>query len=99
MTFKSQKNGEWVHGNPKIEEQIIRDVAQDDNCFVCRWHRTNACPRSNRYVGAWIEDPELFYSHNEYNICHRYMISRDAEEIREQRVMDKLHENLDIEYD
>ena len=58
----------------------------------CRWFKTNACPYSETFPGRRLFDTE----HRSFTICHRFVLKPAERERRWKKLMDKLHENLEI---
>ena len=64
--------------------------ADENGCNTCRWNHTDMCPRHYCYVGRPMGDVTQLG-----NICHRFILAISVEKNRHERIMDKLHENLD----
>lgn len=62
-------------------------------CNVCRWNRTEMCPLNSDFIGRAMIDIENFNFTN----CHRFCMTVEERERRWQIVMDKMHENIEID--
>jgi len=91
---EKKQNEVWILVNrtfPTVEP------TEYDNCYICRWFQSTYCPRNENFIGAHIDNPEDFKGPVVYEICHRFYLTEHARRTRWQKVMDKLHENLEIE--
>jgi len=65
---------------------------EHDTCYVCRWYKSDMCPRYGAFIGRAMTNLEIPKSETE--ICHRYFVNEREQDRREQAIMGKLHENL-----
>lgn len=74
-------------------QMFIDDTFQErDTCGRCRWQQTSMCPKSLRFVGRHMRDPEEY----QHNHCHRFYPTQGEIEYRHNLIMNKLHENLGV---
>lgn len=71
---------------------VDKTFEERDTCGRCRWQHSNMCPKSFRFVGRHMREPET-YRHNH---CHRFYPTEEEVEYRHTIIMDKLHENLNF---
>lgn len=62
-------------------------------CNVCRWSHSEMCPRQSTFVGRVMSDLANF----DFTSCHRFCMTTNERERRWKIVMDKMHENIEIE--
>lgn len=63
-------------------------------CDVCRWNHSEMCPRDITFIGrAMIDLANLDFTYG----CHRFCLTSKERERRWKIVMDKMHENIEIE--
>lgn len=76
-------------------ENLESDIK--NRCEHCRWYITSACPHDDRYIGR-----KTFESSKgtiPTKICHRFVLTEEERHLRWQNTMNKLHENLTIDFD